>query len=321
MSTKSVFFSQKINFVMVFVFLSALGASIIAQTPEQQPQMPRTPGVQVTPTPIFAPTPQTSPTVTPTPVSAEKKNDPLKNLQYRLIGPFRGGRVDAVAGVPTQPNVYYFGATGGGVWKTTDGGANWENVSDGFFKTGSVGAIAVSESDPNVVYVGMGEETVRGNVSHGDGVYKSTDAGKTWKFIGLGDTRQISRIRVHPKNPDIAYVAAIGHLWRRIRNAAFSKRLTADERGGKFFSATRTRARLIWFSTRLIRMRCLPQCGKSGVRRGDLNRAAQAARCINRPTAVKTGRKFRATKVCRRERSAKSALPCPRSTRIAFGDG
>ena len=184
---------------IIFVFLLAFASFASAQT--------------ATPTPKFAPTPQSSPTVTPTPVPAAKQSDPLKNFQYRLIGPFRGGRVGAVAGVPSQPNVYYFGATGGGVWKTTDGGANWENVSDGFFKTGSVGAIAVSESDPNVVYVGMGEETVRGNVSHGDGVYRSSDAGKTWKFMGLGDTRQISRVRVNPKNPDIVYVAAIGHLW------------------------------------------------------------------------------------------------------------
>ncbi len=145
--------------------------------------------------------------------TAATKNDPLKLLQYRQIGPFRGGRVGAVAGVPNQPNVYYFGATGGGVFKTTDGGVNWAPISDAFFKTGSVGAIEVSQADPSVIYVGMGEETIRGNVSHGDGVYKTTDAGKTWKFVGLGDTRQIGRIRIHPKNPDIAYVAAIGHLW------------------------------------------------------------------------------------------------------------
>jgi photosystem II stability/assembly factor-like uncharacterized protein len=137
----------------------------------------------------------------------------LKGLKYRQIGPYRGGRVTAVAGITTQPNVYYFGATGGGVWKTSDSGINWQAVSDGFFKTGSVGGIGVSESDPNVVYVGMGESPIRGNVSHGDGVYKSTDAGKTWKHTGLEDTRQISRVRVHPKNPDIVYVAAIGHIW------------------------------------------------------------------------------------------------------------
>ncbi len=145
--------------------------------------------------------------------AVKPKVDPLKNLQYRLVGPFRGGRVVAVAGVPSQPNVYYFGATGGGVWKSSDSGNNWENVSDGFFKTGSVGAIAVADSDPNIVYVGMGETPVRGNVSHGDGIYKSLDAGKTWKNIGLTDTRQIGKIRINPKNPDIVYVAALGHLW------------------------------------------------------------------------------------------------------------
>ena len=191
--------SQTIKLAFVFVFWCAFISLGKAQTP--------------TPTPKFAPTPQSLPTASPTPVAAEKKNDPLKNLQYRLIGPFRGGRVGAVAGVAGQPNVYYFGATGGGVWKTTDGGASWENISDGYFKTGSVGAIAVAESDPNVIYVGMGEETLRNNVSHGDGVYKSIDAGKTWKYIGLGDTQQISRVRVDPKNPDIVFVAALGHLW------------------------------------------------------------------------------------------------------------
>ena len=137
----------------------------------------------------------------------------FRPLAYRQIGPFRGGRVAAVAGVASQPFVYYFGATGGGVWKTTDGGINWEPLGDGQFKTGSVGAVAVAESDPNVVYVGMGEQTLRGNLSHGDGMYKSTDAGKTWKKTGLEETRHISRVRIHPRNPDLVYVAAIGHAF------------------------------------------------------------------------------------------------------------
>src|SRR5215813_11356398 len=140
--------------------------------------------------------------------------DSLKVLQWRQIGPFRGGRSTAVTGVASQPMVFYFGGTGGGVWKTSDGGINWEPISDGaVFGTGSVGAIGLSDSDPNTIYVGMGESPIRGNVSHGDGVYKSTDGGKTWKRVGLEDTRQISRVRVHPKNPDIVYVAAQGHVW------------------------------------------------------------------------------------------------------------
>lgn len=125
--------------------------------------------------------------------------------------PWRQG--DGCAGVRGQPFTYYFGGTGGGVWKIEDGGLSWRNVSDGFFKTGSVGAIAVSDWDPNVIYVGMGEAPIRGNVSHGDGMYKSTDAGKTWVHIGLSDTSQISRVRVHPRNPDLVYAAALGHVY------------------------------------------------------------------------------------------------------------
>lgn len=134
-----------------------------------------------------------------------------KGLKWRNIGPFRGGRANAIAGDPQNPSVYYVGYTGGGIAKTDDGGITWKNISDGFFKVGSIGDIAVCESDPNVIYVGTGEHAVRGVMtSYGDGVYKSTDGGKTWKNIGLEKTRHISDVIVHPNNPDVVYVAAQG---------------------------------------------------------------------------------------------------------------
>ena len=135
-------------------------------------------------------------------------------LKWRSIGPFRGGRSVTSCGVLKQPLVYYMGTTGGGVWKTENGGGYWFNISDGYFKTGSVGAVAVAESDPNVVFVGMGEHAPRAVMtSYGDGVYKSTDEGKTWKQMGLEATQTISRIRIHPSNPDVVYVAAQGALY------------------------------------------------------------------------------------------------------------
>jgi photosystem II stability/assembly factor-like uncharacterized protein len=139
-----------------------------------------------------------------------------ESVKWRNIGPFRGGRSVTASGVVGDPTTYYMGTTGGGLWKTTDMGITWGNISDGYFKTGTVGAIAVSESDPNVIYAGMGEHAIRGVMTHpGDGVYKSTDAGKTWKKIGLDQTQQISRITIHPKNPDIVYVAAQGPIYSK----------------------------------------------------------------------------------------------------------
>ncbi|MEO1712388.1 MAG: glycosyl hydrolase, partial [Bacteroidota bacterium] len=137
----------------------------------------------------------------------------LDLMQWRSIGPYRGGRSCAVTGVPGSPNLYYFGSTGGGVWRTKDGGQTYENISDGFFG-GSVGAIAVAHSDPNVIYVGGGEKTVRGNVSYGYGVWKTVDAGTTWQPAGLPDSRHISRIRIHPQNPDLVYAAVMGDLYQ-----------------------------------------------------------------------------------------------------------
>jgi photosystem II stability/assembly factor-like uncharacterized protein len=135
---------------------------------------------------------------------------PLDALQWRSIGPLRGGRSIAAAGSPSRPFEYYFGATGGGLWKTVDGGTSWMPVTDGQIASSSVGAIAVSPSNPDVVYIGMGEAQLRGNVMQGDGVYKSSDAGKHWAHVGLADTLTISRLRVHPTNPDIVYAAALG---------------------------------------------------------------------------------------------------------------
>jgi photosystem II stability/assembly factor-like uncharacterized protein len=135
-----------------------------------------------------------------------------KPLEWRELGPYRGGRCAAVTGLANDRSTYYFGATGGGVWKTTDAGKTWKNVSDGFFG-GSIGSVAVSDWDPNVIYVGGGEETIRGNVSPGDGVWKSTDAGRTWQHMGLEDSQHIPRIRIHPKNPDLVYAAVLGHAF------------------------------------------------------------------------------------------------------------
>jgi len=147
-------------------------------------------------------------------ISAQHLDSIFNTVKYRNIGPFRGGRSVSAAGVLQDPLTYYMGTTGGGLWKTSDAGQRWSNISDGFFKTGSVGAVAVAESDPNVVYCGMGEHAPRGVMtSYGDGVYKSTDAGKTWKHMGLTNTQHIARIVIHPQNPDIVYVAAQGALY------------------------------------------------------------------------------------------------------------
>ena len=136
-----------------------------------------------------------------------------KGLKWRNIGPPRGGRTSAVVGHPTEPAVFYFGACGGGVWKSDDAGTYWENISDGYFTSAAVGAIAIAESDPNVIYVGTGETAIRKDVTGGDGVYRSTDGGATWENVGLSDSKYIGKIRIHPQDADLVYVAALGHIF------------------------------------------------------------------------------------------------------------
>src|SRR5689334_9081882 len=143
---------------------------------------------------------------------AQQYNPALwSHLKYRMIGPERGGRVTAVTGVPSQPYTFYMGSTGGGVWKTTDAGHTWNNISDGYFAVASMGAIDVALSNPNIVFAGTGSSKIRSNVSIGRGIYKSANAGQSWTFAGLRDAGQISTVRIHPSNPDIVYVAALGN--------------------------------------------------------------------------------------------------------------
>jgi photosystem II stability/assembly factor-like uncharacterized protein len=150
-------------------------------------------------------------TLAPAPTRAQSYNEDVYDaLRWQNVGPSRGGRSTAVAGSDARPLEFYFGATGGGLWKTTDGGSNWSVMTDGKITSSSVGAVAVCEADPDVVYIGTGETQIRGNIMQGDGAYKSTDGGTTWQHIGLRETQNISRIRIHPEDCDVAWAAAFG---------------------------------------------------------------------------------------------------------------
>lgn len=199
--------ASALSILSVFILFSPIGCrTLLAQTtPERQSK-----AVQATQS-----VPASNKDAAAAQPVSEKESDkpedkPFKGMKYRLIGPFRGGRSLTAAGIPGDPTTYYFGATGGGVWKSTDGAMTWSPVFD---KEGSgdIGSLAVANSDHNTIYVGTGEACIRGNISHGDGVYKSLDAGKTWKNIGLRDTRAIGKVIINPTNPDIVFVAALGH--------------------------------------------------------------------------------------------------------------
>ena len=197
-------FAGRLIFAVAF-FLTAVAfnPSTLAQTtPEKQSKAAKAAEA--------AQEPNTSVDSEPKPSDANPEEKPFKGMKYRLIGPFRGGRSLTAAGVPGDPNTYYFGATGGGVWKSTDGAMTWSSVFDKA-GTSSIGSIAVANSNPNIVYVGTGEACIRGNISHGDGVYKTLDGGKTWKNVGLRDSRAIGKLIVNPSNSDIVFVAALGH--------------------------------------------------------------------------------------------------------------
>ncbi len=157
-----------------------------------------------------------------TTVTPEYPEELYSSLEYRLVGPFRGGRSAAVTGVPGEPNLFYFGATGGGVWKTLDGGRSWSNISDGYFG-GSIGAVEVAKSDPNVIYVGGGEKTLRGNVSSGYGIWKTEDAGKTWTSAGLKNSRHVPRIRIHPTDHNTVYAAVLGNIYKPTQDRGIYK--------------------------------------------------------------------------------------------------
>src|SRR5437660_616478 len=184
------------NWFVLAAILSACGGIVLAQ---KQTEGTRKPEQKIA-----------TSTKTEEPEKSEHEDPLFKGMKYRPIGPFRGGRSLTAAGIPGDPNIYYFGATGGGVWKSTDGATTWSSVFD---KEGSgdIGSLAVANSDPNIIYVGTGEACIRGDISHGDGVYKSLDGGKTWKNLGLKDTRAIGKVIINPNNPNIVFVAALGH--------------------------------------------------------------------------------------------------------------
>ncbi len=232
----------------------------------------------------------------------------FKAMRWRQVGPFRGGRVLAVTGVPGEPNIFYFGGASSGVWKTIDAGANWTPIFD-HESIASIGAIAVAPSDHNIIYVGSGEACIRGNITYGNGVYKTIDGGRTWRNIGLRDTRHIGAVIVDPKNPNVVFVAALGHAYGPNEERGVF-RTTAARPGRKCSSRTTRRARLMSFSIPQIQQRSLPRSGRFIARLGVFRAVAPAAGSTNQSMAARRGNVSKVMD-CPRESWAASGFPLP----------
>jgi len=243
----------------------------------------------------------------------------LDALKWRCIGPPRGGRVVAVAGDPEDRSVFYFGACAGGVWKTIDGGIYWRCVSDGFLGSAAIGALALARSDPNVIYAGTGETEIRLDVSYGDGVYKSTDAGRTWSHLGLAETRFIGRIRIHPGTPISSTSPHSATHSARTRNAESSDRATVARPGTKCCIAMPIRAPSISTWIRTTRASCSRRSGRRAGASGTWPAASREAASFAQRTAARPGSRFRAVRVCRQALSASSGLLYRPRARVASG--
>src|SRR5579863_3787348 len=241
---------------------------------------------------------------------------PEHTFRFRFVGPVRGNRVASVAGVPGDPSTYYAGAASGGVWKSTDGGNRWLPIFDKE-PVQAIGALAVAPSDHNVVWVGTGEAwAIRDSDVMGDGVYRSSDAGKTWTHMGLDHTGRIGRILVNPRDENEVFVCALGRTPVRSRSAACTARWMAASTGIAFSSPTSAPVAPVWPWIRKIRAHCLPECGKSKCTPMQNSAAARAAEYTSRTTAARSGRALRRT-VCRSRPLARLTSPLLQPIRIA----
>ena len=217
----------------------------------------------------------------------------FSSLEYRNVGPVRGGRVTTVTGTAAEPGTFYMGASGGGVWKTTDYGVTWNNVSDGYFSTPSIGAIAVDQKDPNIVYVGTGSDGLRSNVILGKGMYKSIDGGESWEFVGLKNVGQIGAVEIHPTNHNIVYVAAIGQPFKNNPERGVYKTIDGGKTWNKVFYSRHGKL--------LCRQSEKPLPGKAKESHGRSFQVVPTLKeaSINRSMEVKTGINY--PMVCRRD--------------------